>query len=214
MNISFATKPQFYFSAERHRAFPWRIWEIRDSVCMSLQVHNTWEILHKKWEIQRTSNSAQLGCFNTTLKIYPACKAMGLWRPDTTAVGLLRTQAFRQKSWDSLNIHGSKTWFYSVFWAMHGTALKTWGESWIIIAIQAPLFSFLNLTWLGKALLSPLSFQSDSNKTGCVLFARLGDSKNNPCITCATKIWTAMLLMKSIWAFFPQFHLLLQHYYT
>lgn len=64
-------------------------------------------------------------------------------------MGLLRTRAFRQKSWDSLNIHGSKTWFYSVFWAMRGTALKTWGESTIIIAIQAPLFSFISLTWFG-----------------------------------------------------------------
>lgn len=73
---------------------------------------------------------------------------MGLQRPDTTAVGLLRTRAFRQKSWDSLNIHGSKTWIRSVFRATRGTALKTRGESQLIIAIPAPWFSFISLIWL------------------------------------------------------------------
>lgn len=75
---------------------------------------------------------------------------MGLQRPDTAAVELLRTQAFRQKSWDSLNIHGSKTWIHSVFWATRGTALKTRGESQLVITIQAPWFSFISLTWLER----------------------------------------------------------------
>lgn len=91
----------------------------------------------------------------------------------------------------------------TLFWAMCGTALKNWGESQIIIAIQAPLFSLISLTCLGKALLSPLSFQSDSNKTGCGLFSQLGDSKSNPCTTSATKIWRAMPPCRDLGLFFP-----------
>lgn len=146
VNICFATNPQFYLSGERHGALPWRIWEIRHSVCMLVQVHNTWGKIHMKWETRTTSNWTELSHFNPTLKTYPSSNAMGLQRPDIAAVGLLRTWAFRQKSWDSLNIHGSKTWIHSVFWATRGTALKTRGESQLIIAIQAPWFSFISFT--------------------------------------------------------------------
>lgn len=75
---------------------------------------------------------------------------MGPQRPDPAAVGLLRTRVLRQKSWDSLNIHGSKTWIHSVFWATRGTALKTRAEPQLIIAIQAPWFSFISLMWLER----------------------------------------------------------------
>lgn len=157
VNICFATNPQFYLSGERHGALPWRIWEIRHSVCMLVQVHNTWGKIHMKWETRTTSNWTELSHFNPTLKTYPSSNAMGLQRPDIAAVGLLRTWAFRQKSWDSLNIHGSKTWIHSVFWATRGTALKTRGESQLIIAIQAPWFSFISLThWKGTSLLNEL----------------------------------------------------------
>lgn len=136
-----------------------------------------------------------------------------LWRPDTAAVGLLRTRAFRQKSWDSLNIHGSKKWFHSLLsyaWHCSENLRRVTDNN-----CHSSPFIFIyqsHMTWKSTSLPTELSKWQQQDWL-CPVFSASRFQEQSMYHTCNQNLESTVPQVET-WAFFPQFHLLLQCYYT